>query len=136
MATPPLACFRQEFIELLSARELVDVRRIVVLIDDLDRCAPVTIVDTLDTIRRFLAVPKMAFIVAIDENQAAESISPIISLASRSETYSKGQPGRLYLDKIVQVAVPIPTLTRFDTEAFLVLLQLRQRRIRSPPAIH
>jgi len=127
--TPPLARFQQEFIELLSARELAGVRRIVVLIDDLDRCAPVTILETLETIRRFLAVPKIAFIVAIDENQVAESIAPIIALASRSETYSKGQPGRLYLDKIFQVTVPIPRLTRFDTEAFLVLLQLGQRLV-------
>jgi len=111
----------------LSTRELGGVRRIVVLIDDLDRCVPVTVVETLETIRRFLAVPKMAFIVAIDENQVAESISSIISPGPTGETYAKGQPGRLYLDKIVQVVVPIPTLTRFDTEAFLVLLQLRQR---------
>ena len=59
--------FRQDFAELLAGKQLSHVRRVVVLVDDLDRCLPDTVVDTLETMRLFLSVPKMAFVIAADE---------------------------------------------------------------------
>ncbi|MFJ9523574.1 P-loop NTPase fold protein [Kitasatospora sp. NPDC101801] len=122
--------FREEFRALMESPELSHLRRVVVLVDDLDRCLPETVVDTLETIRLFLAVPKMAFVVAADERRVADA------LRVRFPTPGGGQggagadaedPASLYLHKIVQTTVPLPTLSRFDTEAFLVLLQLSQR---------
>ncbi|MFI2214799.1 P-loop NTPase fold protein [Streptomyces sp. NPDC020141] len=134
-ATEPLSRgleeFRTEFSTLMESPELSHLRRVVVLVDDLDRCLPDTVVDTLETIRLFLAVPKMAFVVAADEHRVADALrvrfpDPGNGQQAGSERYAE-EPASLYLHKIVQTTVPLPTLSRFDTEAFLVLLQLSQR---------
>ncbi|MET4662928.1 hypothetical protein ABID80_006691 [Streptomyces sp. PvP037] len=123
--------FRSEFCTLMESAELSHLKRVVVLVDDLDRCLPETVVDTLETIRLFLAVPKMAFVVAADEHRVADALrarfpDPGSTRHGTDERYFE-EPASLYLHKIVQTTVPLPTLSRFDTEAFLVLLQLSQR---------
>jgi hypothetical protein len=116
--------FRTEFAELLDSEALAHVRRVVVLVDDLDRCLPPTVVDTLETIRLFLAVPKMSFIIAADEDRVAEAIGVHFSSATETED-DEEHPSRLYLHKIVQTTIPLPSLSRFDTQAYLLLLQVR-----------
>jgi hypothetical protein len=125
-AAPGLDAFRSEFQQLLESEELSNVRRVVVLVDDLDRCLPETVIETLEAIRLFLAVPKMSFVLAADEQRVAEAIR------TRFEEYvpsdeAPEEPASLYLHKIVQTTVPIPALSRFDTEAYLVLLQILGR---------
>ena len=118
--------FRKEFAELLASDGLRHIRRVVVLVDDLDRCLPPTVVDTLETIRLFLAVPKMSFVIAADEDRVAEAIG--LHFASTTEISGDDEhPSRLYLHKIVQTTIPLPSLSRFDTQAYLLLLQVRSR---------
>lgn len=69
---------------LLAEESLRRVRRVIVLVDDLDGCLPDTVVETLETIRLFLAVPKMSFVVAADEDRVADALR---------ERYPKGTPG-------------------------------------------
>ena len=64
--------FRQDFRDLLND---LDVRVLVVFIDDLDRCLPANIIDTLEAIRLFLAVPKTAFVIGADERIVRHAIS-------------------------------------------------------------
>lgn len=125
-----LAEFHSEFAELMDSKELKHLARVVVLVDDLDRCLYPTVVDTLETIRLFLAVPKMAFVIAADEKRVADALRDRFPGESTNEEGPDGQPEHpadLYLHKIVQTTVPLPALSRFDTEAFIVLLQLRAR---------
>lgn len=114
--------FRSEFASLLESEGLKDVHNVVVLVDDLDRCLPETVVETLETIRLFLSVPKMSFVIAADEDRVAEAIATRYSSEGDDGEES---PARLYLHKIVQTSVPVPALSDFDTEAYLVLLQIR-----------
>lgn len=65
VADPTLQGFRKEFSELMG--EFTNVKRVVVLVDDLDRCLPPTVVMTLEAIKLFLSVKKMAFVIATDE---------------------------------------------------------------------
>jgi hypothetical protein len=124
--------FREEFSELMSSDALAHVHRVVVLVDDLDRCLPPTVIETLEAMRLFLAVPKMSFIIAADELRVADAIRTRFAQtdqppeAARAGEWSE-EPAQLYLHKIVQTTVPIPSLSRFDTEAFLVLLLLSTR---------
>lgn len=119
-----LEAFREEFSTLMASEDLGHVRRVVVLVDDLDRCLPDTVVETLETIRLFLAVPKMAFVIAADEERVAEAIRQRYPGGSGDDPE---EPAKLYLHKIVQTTIPLPSLSRFDTEAYLLLLQLGNR---------
>jgi hypothetical protein len=114
--------FRAEFEKLLGSDGLKGIKNVVVLVDDLDRCLPETVVETLETIRLFLSVPKMSFVIAADEERVAEAIATRFTGPADDGEES---PARLYLHKIVQTSVPVPALSDFDTEAYLVLLQIR-----------
>jgi hypothetical protein len=116
--------FRAEFARLLASEDLAGIQNVVVLVDDLDRCLPETVVETLETIRLFLAVPKMSFVIAADEERVADSIATRYP-GGAEETLGEESPARLYLHKIVQTSVPVPSLSDFDTEAYLVMLQIR-----------
>jgi hypothetical protein len=125
-----LAEFQAEFRELMGSKELAHLNRVVVLVDDLDRCLYPTVVDTLETIRLFLAVPKMAFVIAADERRVADALRDRFPNGPTNEQGPDGQPEHpadLYLHKIVQTTVPLPALSRFDTETYVVLLQLKAR---------
>jgi len=125
-----LAEFHAEFEELMDSKELKHLVRVVILVDDLDRCLYPTVVDTLETIRLFLAVPKMAFVIAADEKRVADALRERFPNGSTNEQAPDGQPEHpadLYLHKIVQTTVPLPALSRFDTETYIVLLQLKAR---------
>ena len=123
-----LDSFRSEFKELMESPELGDIKRVVVLVDDLDRCLPPTVIETLEGIRLFLAVPKMSFVIAADEERVADAIRTRYEKpdgpAERSNPEMEEEPAKLYLHKIVHTTVPLPALSRFDTEAYLLLLQV------------
>ena len=118
--------FRRDFAELLADEQLRHLGRVVVLVDDLDRCLPDTVVDTLETLRLFLSVPKMSFIIAADENRVADALRDRYPEDNRSVEDTE-EPARLYLHKIVQTTLRLPALSRFDTEAYLLLLLLQRR---------
>lgn len=116
--------FRKEFALLLESDGLKHIRNVVILVDDLDRCLPPTVVATLETIRLFLAVPKMSFVIAADEVRIAEAIATHFPQTNSTDV-GEESPSKLYLHKIVQTSVPVPALSDFDTEAYLVLLQVK-----------
>ncbi len=107
--------FRSDFEALLSRLE---VKALVVFIDDLDRCLPANILDTVEAVRLFLAVPKTAFVIGADERIVRHAI------ATRYPELP-GQAvniGRDYLEKIVQVPLRIPPMTPSEAETYLNLL--------------
>ena len=122
--------FRQDFANLLADEQLGHVRRVVVLVDDLDRCLSDTVVDTLETMRLFLSVPKMSFVIAADEDRVADALRERYPEANGPAGDSE-EPARLYLHKIVQTTLRLPALSRFDTEAYLLLL-LVQDKVEDP----
>ena len=129
-----LAGFHEEFKALLASEGLKHVRRVAVLVDDLDRCLARTVVESLEAIRLFLSVPKMAFVIAADEERVADAIRSELPAWEMPEERAGGPdalppepPWKLYLHKIVQTTVPLPALGAFDTEAYLLLLQVQNR---------
>ena len=109
--------FRDEFIELLRA---ADIDRLVVVVDDLDRCLPETAIETLEAIRLFLFVPGAAFVIAADEGMieyAVRSHLPDLPLSSGPSTYARN-----YLEKLIQVPFRLPPLGYVETKTYLSLL--------------
>jgi hypothetical protein len=120
--------FRREFSALIENPALAHVSAVVVLVDDLDRCLPETVVETLEAIRLFLSVPRMSFVIAADEDRVADAIARhLTKTGAPVPADDEGEdPSHPYLHKIVQTTIPLPALSRFDTQAFLLLLQLQQ----------
>ncbi len=65
--------FHRDFEKLVQTLE---VKRLVVIVDDLDRCLPPSVIETLEAIRLFLAAPKTAFVIAADEALIREAMRP------------------------------------------------------------
>lgn len=110
--------FRGEFEDLVND---LGVERVVVLVDDLDRCLPSAVLASLEAIKLFLSVPKMAFVLAADQDMVREAIAAGLGEQHRSSVFARD-----YLDKIVQVPVTLPYPTLDDTEAYVGLLLCEQ----------
>ncbi|TXT40490.1 MAG: NTPase KAP [Comamonadaceae bacterium] len=111
--------FREEFEELVEA---ADIDRLVVIVDDLDRCLPETAIATLEAIRLFLFVPNTAFVIGADEvmiEYAVKKHFPDLPAGTGSVTYA-----RSYLEKLIQVPFRIPALGPTETQIYVLLLQV------------
>ena len=106
--------FREEFEEMLE--DVSSVKNLVVIIDDLDRCSPERIIDTLEAIKLFLSVRKTTFIVAVDQRIIEYAVNikypQIDGFAISSD----------YIEKIIQLPIKIPELSPKDIENYLLLL--------------
>ena len=103
------------------------IRSVVVFIDDLDRCIPTTIMATLEAIRLFVFVPGMAFVIAADERlvrRAARQHFPDMIEADPEvqANYPSSDLGREYLEKLIQVPVYVPPLSRAEIATYVNLL--------------
>lgn len=109
--------FRKDFKETLKDD---GIENVIVLIDDLDRCQPDRIIETLEAIKLFLSVEKMTFIIAADENviQYAKKYPPI-------ENYTVNLD-KEYIEKIIQLPIYIPELSSKDIENYLMLLVVQE----------
>ena len=111
--------FRKDFEDLIIKSKQ---GKIVVLIDDLDRCLPRHIIENLEAIKLFLDVPKTAFVVAADNF--------IVSNAIKSEykdiIAAAGAGGRsigdAYMEKFIQLPYKIPALSPKEVETYVILL--------------
>jgi len=109
-----MAGFREQFGTLMT--EVGGITKVVVLVDDLDRCLPPTIMGTLEAIKLFLSVKKMAFVIAADEDLIRAAIDV------QMEGAAKGGFAKLYTEKIVQLPVSLPLLSIEQAEAYVALL--------------
>lgn len=108
--------FRKEFEELLS--EITEISTLVVMIDDLDRCLPETIIETLEAIKLFLFVPKTAFVLGADERLVKYAVKKRFPELPGEKT----EVGRDYLEKLIQFPVRVPALGRAELETYIALL--------------
>jgi hypothetical protein len=107
--------FRGDFADLLAETKI---QRLVVIIDDLDRCTPDTIIETLEAIKLFLFVPHTAFILGADERLVKYAVRRRFPELPGENV----EVGRDYLEKLVQFPVRIPPLGRAEMETYINLL--------------
>lgn len=107
--------FRKDFEDLLKES---NIETMVVFIDDLDRCFPDTIIETLEAIKLFLFVPGTAFVLGADER--------LIEYAVRRRfpelPGTNAEVGRDYLEKLVQNPIRIPSLSSAENHSYINLL--------------
>ena len=111
--------FRAAFNDLLKQTKI---DRLVVFIDELDRCSPDTILDTLEAIRLFLYVGNTVFIIGADERHISYAVQ-----TKFKEIEGMGiDIGKEYLEKIVQYPVRIPRLSAREVELYISLLFMQK----------
>ncbi len=109
--------FRDEFRDLLEA---ANIKWLVVVVDDLDRCLPSTALETLEAIRLFLFVPGAAFVIAADETMIEYAVTqhfPNLPADSGAMSYARN-----YLEKLIQVPFRLPPLGYVETRTYITLL--------------
>lgn len=111
--------FRNELEKTLESDEI---KRVVVLIDDLDRCQPERIVETLEVIKLFLSVKKTTFIIAADENVIQYAIKKKYPNIDGFNV----ELDKEYIEKMIQVPIQIPELSSKDIQNYLLLLVLQK----------
>ncbi len=79
--------------------------RLLVVVDDLDRCHPEKITETLDAIRLVMNLKNVAVIVAIDDRIAFRSVAEHYKDLAQDGMRSKEEVARDYLGKIIQLPV-------------------------------
>lgn len=107
--------FKNEFEKML---EKTEIKNLVVLIDDLDRCNPDRIIETLEAIKLFLSVKNTTFIIAADENVIQYAIK---KKYPKEHDYDP-EIAQEYIEKIIQLPIYIPELSSKDIENYLLLL--------------
>ncbi|MGJ0847310.1 KAP family P-loop NTPase fold protein [Tissierella praeacuta] len=107
--------FQQEFENLLVATKI---SRLVVFIDELDRCSTDTILDTLEAIKLFMFNGKVAFVIGADERH----ISYAVNSKYKEIEGSQISIGKEYLEKLIQYPIRIPKLNEDEVEIYISCL--------------
>ena len=68
-------------------RELENRRKLIILVDELDRCKPSYAIDVLERIKHLFAVEGTVFVLAFDETQMLEAIARTYGLKHSGEDY-------------------------------------------------
>jgi hypothetical protein len=84
-------------------------RRVVFLVDELDRCEPHEVLSTLKTMRAFLEAPQSVFVVAADRDVVDQAISGLHAAPAQPPSPYYSGTGSI-LDKLFQIQVDVPPL--------------------------
>lgn len=115
--------FREDFQDLIKETNL---KALVILIDDLDRCEPQRLVETLEAIKLFLAVPHVAFVISADDRIVRYAIAKRYDVVQveADEGNPSGQMDLVtdYLEKLIQIPYHLPRLSPSEIETYISLL--------------
>lgn len=115
--------FQRSFEELLKKSKI---DKLVILIDDLDRCLPKVTIETLEAARLFMFTKYTAFVIAADEamiEYAVHSHFPNLPTEKQDDDNSDDYSKR-YLEKLIQVPFKIPALGKVEFEMYITLLMI------------
>lgn len=94
-------------------------KRLLIVIDELDRCPPEQVLDVLEAIRTFMNTPDCSFLVACDRDVLDRAI------AVRAESFQKSS--QEYLEKIFDVTVTLPPVRHRDMITYAEKLLVKQQ---------
>ncbi len=107
--------FHNDFEKLLKETKI---KKLVVFIDELDRCNHDTILETLEAIRLFLFTKGTAFIIGADERQVMYAVRKKFPEVKGNQI----DIGKEYLEKMIQYPVKIPQLGINEVEFYITCL--------------
>lgn len=118
--------FRSDFQKLI---EKTDLKALVILIDDLDRCSPERVIENLEAVKLFLNVRGTAFVVAADRRIVENAIR--IRYSELFAVQSEARPSHDslvtdYLEKLIQIPYTLPKLAPHEVRSYMSLLFLKK----------
>lgn len=119
-ATVPaqIEAFRNELQRLIKEST---VERLVVLVDDLDRCLPTAVIDILEAVKLFLFIEGTVFVIAADEQMIEYAVRRHFpDLPVSQADYTKH-----YLEKLIQVPIRVPSLNKLQTQNYIRFMLLQ-----------
>src|SRR5690606_8785752 len=120
--------FEKMFKEAVGLIDAPGKGRLVVFVDDLDRCLPEKAIEVLEAIKLFLEAAGVVFVLGMDKDVVQRGIE------ARYGTHFRQMPGTLaelpisgdsYLQKMVQIPFYLPSLAVDDLEAYIRSLDKR-----------
>jgi formylglycine-generating enzyme required for sulfatase activity len=111
--------FQIGFAELLKEHFLKKDRRLVVFIDDLDRCLPEKAISVLEAIKLFLDAPGCVYVVGTDRDVIEQGIRVKYKDFFVGETTKTPITGDSYLEKIIQIPFHMPPLQEERIDDFI-----------------
>ena len=96
-------------------RECLQDKKLVVFIDDLDRCLPEKTIEILEVIKLFLDVPKCVFVIGA----ARELIEQGIEVRYRTKEQGTPIKGKDYIEKIIQIPFILPPIREDNMTGFI-----------------
>lgn len=119
-------CFKEESEKIAETMEGFDkdfesllkqakIDRIVVFIDDLDRCSSAKVIETFETIKLFLNTPACTFVIGADADKIEHAVGEVFKVDDEKRRKD-------YLEKIVQIPFTIPEQDLTDIACYVGLL--------------
>ncbi|WP_158453561.1 KAP family P-loop NTPase fold protein [Rhodopirellula europaea] len=99
-------------------------RRLIVLVDDLDRCLPETTIEALEAMRLYFFVPKTVFVIAADEEMLRLAVRKHFEVAGQTLDEQHLQS---YYDKLIQLPFRLPSLSEADVVVYMTMLIVGQQ---------
>jgi len=121
-----LAQFQRDFRTLIGEHIVQQDRRLVVFVDDLDRCLPEKAIEVLEAIKLFLDVEGCVFVIGVDRQVIERGIQVKYRELQRALGVEGDEARRLpaisgadYLEKIVQLPFILPPVEADQVKAFI-----------------
>ena len=114
--------FRERFSKMLQDSEI---KSLVIMVDDLDRCTPERIIENLEAIKLFLNVDNTAFVIGADPRIVRHAIAVTYSPDKMRGQEDSESPESLitdYLEKLIQIPYRLPRLSPSEVETYMTLL--------------
>ncbi|MCP4994441.1 MAG: hypothetical protein GY934_11740 [Gammaproteobacteria bacterium] len=106
-------------IKSLCKSRLGDSERLLVVVDNLDRCRPACITETLDAIRLVMNLSQVAVILAIDDRIAFQAVAEHYRALADDGGRSKEEIARDYLGKIIQLPINLYQPWPWEVNSFI-----------------
>ncbi len=110
--------FQDKFHALVQQYVVNNGRRLVVFVDDLDRCLPEKAIEVLESIKLFVDAPGCIFVLGLDQEVIARDVE-----LRYHEFFKSGEQkpidGAKYLEKIIQLPFQIPPVEQDNIGGFV-----------------
>ena len=107
--------FRKEIENILKQSK----RKLIVFIDDLDRCLPDVALETLEAMRLLLFVKRTVFIIAADKRMIEKAVEYRFGISTEG---SSPEITRNYFDKLIQTPIDLPVIGQSEAVIYLLCL--------------